>query len=281
MMTQLPDWLTLWKELSRIQTRAFERERSGGAEDFWQAKAREFDKMAKKRWTTPDSSRKFLVNLLKTHPGSTLLDIGAGTGNWSLLSAPHAAAVTALDPSAAMQEILREKIRAADIGNITVRMGTWPESASETEPHDYVLASHSMYGVEDFKDFAGQMSRTAKKACIMVLRAPFARAPMGRICRRVMGHPYDSPNFQVAYNALLAMDIYPDVIMESQASWHVWTHDTLEQAIEEVKTRLNIWDDASHDAFIRDCLEAHLKQNKGKWVWPPGNRSALVYWEVD
>ncbi|MCG8617372.1 MAG: SAM-dependent methyltransferase, partial [Desulfobacterales bacterium] len=116
--------------------------------------------------------------------------------------------------------------------------------------------------------------------CILVLRAPFWDAPMALASRRVLGQPYDSPNFQVAYNALLAMDIYPDVIMESEASWKVWTHDSLDEALNEVKDRLDIVDDTSHDIYLKEMLSSRLTPKDGKWVWPRGNRSALIHWEV-
>ena len=277
-MESVTDWLTLWKELSQLQTRSFERERMEKAEDFWKENARKFDKEAKLRWAVRDSSRDFLVRKLKGHPGSTLLDIGAGTGNWSLLAARHAGSVSALDPSPAMRDILREKIKREQVKNIRILDGAWPGYAGEAGVHDYVLASHSMYGVEDFHAFVTQMNRTARKGCIMVLRALFANTPMAVACEQVLGQPYYCPSFQVAYNALLAMDIYPDVVMESRGGWKAWSHDTLDQALGDVKNRLNLWEENSHDAFLMKTLKTHLRKEDGKWRWPPGSRSALIHW---
>ncbi|MBU0970531.1 MAG: class I SAM-dependent methyltransferase [Proteobacteria bacterium] len=277
-MEQLTDWFRLWEQLSDIQSRAFDRQREHQEEDFWKHKARQFDKMVEERWSRPDSSRNFLVEKFKENPGSTLLDIGAGTGKWSLLVAPHAAKVTALEPSSAMQQVLKEKILGEQIKNIEILTGTWPDHP--IAPHDYVLASHSMYGVKDFRGFVDKMTATATRACILLLRAPLAHAVMAKASLRVFGQPYDSPNFQVAYNMLLAMDIYPDVIMESDGSWPGWTHTSFDEALADLKNRLDLGKTSEHDVFLSRLLEKNLSHTDGRVVWPSGNRSALVFWEV-
>ncbi|HKJ99222.1 MAG TPA: class I SAM-dependent methyltransferase [Desulfotignum sp.] len=277
-MEKLTDWKKLWKQLSEIQTRAFAKKQAKD-EDFWRHKARDFDKMVEERWAKPDSSRQFLLDKLTANPGSSLLDIGAGTGKWSVLASPYAAKVTALEPSGAMQAVLKEKIHEMNITNIQVFTGNWPED--DPGPHDFILASHSMYGQTDFTAFVQKMSATAVKGCILVMRAPFADAVMAKAAMKVWGQPYDSPNFQIAYNMLLGMDIYPDVIMEADGTWPAWTSDSFEAAMEETKNRLGLADNTSHDLFLWELLAKHLtRQNDGKYVWPKGNRSALVYWDV-
>lgn len=277
-METLTNWTRLWKELSEIQNRAFGRKEQNTEDDFWKNKAKSFDKMVDERWEKPDSSRDFMIRTLKDNPGSTLLDIGAGTGKWSILVSPHAAKVTAFEPSLSMQEVLKEKIQDQGITNIDIITGTWPED--DVLPHDYVLASHSMYGAGDFTAFVDKMIHTAKKACILLLRAPYADAVMAEAAQKVFGQPYDSPNFQIAYNILLGMDIYPDVIMEADGSWPGWANDTFEQALEEMKSRMDLTDNNAYDGFLSDLLNANLTIKDDKVVWPSGNRSALVYWEV-
>ena len=277
-MQKLTDWYQLWEELSQLQNKAFERKQTETQEDVWKDKARKFDKMVDERWAKPDSSRDFIVQKLKDNPGSTLLDVGAGTGKWSILAAAFAKEVTAFDPSPAMQSVLKEKIDAQKISNINIVTGTWPED--DIGCHDYVLASHSMYGVGDFKGFVNRMNQKAKKGCIMVLRAPFQDSIMAVAAQKVLGQPYDSPNFQIAYNALLGMDIYSDVIMEADGSWPGWVNDSFEQALGELKNRLGIKDSLEYDDFFSDLLNKHLTQKENMVVWPPGNRSALVYWDV-
>ncbi len=277
-MEALTDWYELWRKLSDIQSRAFSEKKKNPKDDFWKHKARDFDKMVEERWSKPDSSRDFLIQKLKDTPGATLLDIGAGTGKWSILAAPYASRVTAVEPSSAMREVLDEKIRDQGITNIDVMDSNWPED--DVPPHDYVLASHSMYGVGDFKAFAQKMNDTATRGCIMVLRAVFMNSVMAEAARRIFGQPYDSPNFQIAYNALLGMDIFPDVIMEADGTWPAWKHNSLADAFEETRNRLGLSENSDDDDFLMDLLKQNLTESKGEYVWPKGNRSALVYWDV-
>lgn len=277
-MEPLTDWYALWNKLSDLQNRAFSKKKTNKDDDFWKHKARDFDKMVEDRWSKPDSSRDFLIRKLKETPGATLLDIGAGTGKWSILASPCASRVTAFEPSPAMREVLKEKINAQGITNIDVVAGNWPED--DVPAHDYVLASHSMYGVGDFKAFTLKMNATALRGCIMVLRAVFMNSVMAEAARKVFGQPYDSPNFQIAYNALLGMDIFPDVIMEADDTWPAWENNSLKEAFDETKNRLGLSENTDHDDFLMDLLKQNLTESKGKHIWPRGNRSALVYWDV-
>jgi SAM-dependent methyltransferase len=277
-MEPLTDWYQLWQELSGLQSEAFARNNRGDRDDCWKHKARDFDKMVEERWTRPDSSRDFITTLLKNNPGTTLLDIGAGTGKWALLASAHAGRVTALEPSAAMQDILKEKMIALHADNIDIVTGNWPDV--DIAPHDYVLASHSMYGVADFRAFVTKMTATATRMCIMVLRAVYSDAPMATASRKVLGQPYDSPNFQVAYNALMGMDIFPNVIMEDAGTWAPWTHNSFEEALDDIKNRLGLIDTPVYDDFLLDLLKKNLTSADDTYVWPVGNRSALIWWEV-
>jgi len=277
-MEKLTNWYKMWEELSDIQSRAFARQNQRKGDDFWEHKAKHFEKMVNERWAKPDSSRDFLIQRLKNNPDSTLLDIGAGTGKWSMLASPFAGQVTALEPSFAMQKVLKEKIEIEKVTNIDIVTGTWPED--DVSPHDYVLASHSMYGVGHFKAFVDKMSDTATKGCMMVLRVPFADSVMAVAASEIFGQPYDSPNLQIAYNALMGMDIYPDVIMEEAGNWAAWTNDSFAEALDDLKNRLDIAESSKYDKFLSGLLDKHLTLEKGKYVWPVGNRSALIYWAV-
>lgn len=97
---------------------------------------------------------------------------------------------------------------------------------------------------------------------------------------RVWGHPYDSPNFQVAYNVLLQMGIYPNVLMENGGLWTPWKNASIEEALAEVKHRLGLGPSGEHDEFMIDLLRRRLILEDGQYVWPRSVRSALIYWDV-
>lgn len=275
------DWIRLWRELAETQSKSWKRDGNQDADrlaDTWRNKARGFHANTKRRWAQPDSSQTFIVNWLQAHPGASVLDIGAGTGAWSMLLAQYARLVTAVDPSPAMIEVLEENLAVEGIGNVQIVRGTWPDVA--VEPHDMTLCSHAMYGSPDLPAFVRRMMEVTRRTCFLVLRAPTADGVMAEAAMQVRGQPHDSPNFQVAYNALLQMGILANVLMEDSGFWPPWISDSLEEARGDIKRRLGLDEGSEYDASLAGLLRRRLTYQDGRYVWPPGVRSALVYWNV-
>ena len=280
-MEKITDWLLLWRQLVIAHDQYWEikkRQKQKDA-DAWQDRAHHFDRMVQKRWTKPDSSRELLRSFLTANPDSTVIDIGAGTGAWAVFMSEFASHVTAVEPSDSMCTVMRERLAAENITNVTIVQDKWPEV--DVGVHDFSFASHSMYGVADLRTFVEKMNRTTREKCFLLMRVLLPDAPMAVAAMRVWGQPYDSPNYQVAHNALMQMNIYPDVAMETGKTWDPWVHDSLDEAVSEVKKRLCIEDDHTHDLFLRELLASSLVEHNGRYAWPVGNRSALLHWTVD
>ena len=282
-MENVTDWLTLWQQLADAQSdfwkfnKAKKEPKTTGEADSWTEKAKHFDAMVRERWNQPDSTRDHLLGILEQHPEASVLDIGAGTGAWSLLMAKHVRLVTALDPSPAMLKVLSANASESRLDNITIIEGSWPETPVET--HDFSLASHSMYGFSNFKAFIDRMNAVTRHTCFLVLRICLADSVMERAARLVWGQPYDSPNFQVAYNALLQMGIYPNVLLETPNHWEPWRHDSFEAAMAETVSRFALAEGDSRIADLEQLLKENLIEQEDGVVWPPGARSAIVSWQ--
>jgi SAM-dependent methyltransferase len=278
-MEKVTDWIALWKQLADSQNKSwgYTHHREKGT-DAWKDRARQFNEKVKKRWAKPDSSRDFIIQTLRETPAATLIDIGAGTGAWTVLLSKYVAGITAVEPSEAMRGVLLENTTEAGIGNVTQNAGEWPRL--DIPRHDYSLASHSMYGCRDFRAFVKKMIEVTERRCFLLMRAPLVDSIMAQASLRIFGQPYDSPNFQVGFNALLQMGLFPNVLMEAEL-WHPWRHDSLEEALSEVKSRLLVQDSTTHDAFLSGLLADRLtREENGQYVWPRETRSALVYWDV-
>jgi hypothetical protein len=79
---------------------------------------------------------------------------------------------------------------------------------------------------------------------------------------------------------LLQMGIFPNVLMEEPASWEPWMHNSLDEAFVEIKQRFRLGDKTEHDEFLLDLLKRRLTLQEGKYVWPQGMRTALIFWRV-
>ena len=143
-MEKITNWNSLWRELVEIKSNSRKKSYITDNEaDIWDTKALEFKEGVKKRWVKPDSSRDFILSQVGTE--STVLDIGAGTGAWSALLAHQVKHVTAVEPSAAMIEVMRESLAEEGVKNVRIFQAEWPDVS--VEPHDFSLCSHAMYTV--------------------------------------------------------------------------------------------------------------------------------------
>jgi precorrin-6B methylase 2 len=269
-MEHVTDWIRLWRELV---------EATAGREKEYSSKAERGARALNRRWAKADSTRDFIVAQLDVHPGATLLDIGAGTGRWAIMLSAHARQITAIDSSPLMIQAMQDNLRAEKIENVRVVEGTFPNVA--IEPHDFSFCSHGMYASADFRAFVQGMMQATRRTCFLLMRATTIDGIMAEAATHLWGHPYDSPNFQVAYNALLQMNIFPNVLVANTGLWEPWTSPSLEAALVEIKRRFGIDQVSAYDDFLMELLRRRLILKDAQYVWTPSVRSALVYWDVE
>lgn len=265
-----PDWAELWRQLVEESARH----------------GREF--------TSPEKSARYLERL-KGGPlrgerdplvelvaqtlatDSTVLDIGAAGGRWSVALAKVARSVTAVEPSRQLAAALRVHAEQGGVDNIRIIESTWEEC--EVEPHDVVLNSHAMYGTPDLVALIESMQRVARQHCVMAMRIYSHDGAMGELARRWRGHPHDSPNFHIGYNVLLSMGICAHVRVGDRVRH--WVDDSLELALVRAKRHLYLDpEDATQDQQVLDVLREHLVEREGRLHWPDETRTALLWWPV-
>ena len=275
-MEKTTDWNALWNDLVEIRSSdRRKRQESGEGKDPWINRAHRFQEGVRERWLQKDSSRDFILSRIDAD--STALDIGSGTGAWSLLLSPHVRQVTAVDPSESMLSVLRENLAAENAANVYIVQGAWPDV--EVEPHDFSLCSHAMYGYPDLAEFIRGMEKHTRRTCFMLLRATDLNCVQSEAARHLRGHPFDSPNFTIAYNILIQMGIYANVLMENTGYWKPRVSPSLQAALERLKRELCLAGIDEHDEFLLDLLRRRLSRQDGVYVWPSEVCSALVYWE--
>ncbi len=276
-MEKVTDWAALWRQLVESHHKSQPDSAGGWTEerDPWHQKAREFAARVKRKWTKSGVIREFVAS--QVDASTTVLDIGAGTGEWAILFARRARKVTAVEPSPSMREVLLENLAVAGVENVEVVPGFWPEVS--VEPHDISLCSHSMYASPDLPAFVNRMIEVTRRTCNMVLRVPTRDGVMAEAAQHVWGQPHDSPNFVVGYNVLLQMGILPGVVVDP-SYWEPWSSPTLDAALAEIKGRLGLGERSEHDEYLRELLGRRLTWQEDRFVWPKGVRSALAHWSV-
>ena len=82
--------------------------------------------------------------------GATVVDVGAGTGQFTLAAAPHCGRVVAVDVSPVMLSRLRRKIRDAGLENIEVVQAGFLTYDHQGPPADLVYSRYALHHLPDF-----------------------------------------------------------------------------------------------------------------------------------
>lgn len=89
--------------------------------------------------------------------GSTVIDLGAGTGQFTRAVAPHVRRVVAVDVSPVMLAALRANVDAAALGNVEVVQAGFLTYEHQGAPADFVYSRFALHHLPDFwKGFALQ-----------------------------------------------------------------------------------------------------------------------------
>ena len=91
-----------------------------------------------------------LLQSLGLGASSTVLDLGAGTGQLTLAVAPICSRVVAADVSPVMQERLREKVEAAGHRNIECVSPGFLTYEHSGEPVDFAYSRYALHHLPDF-----------------------------------------------------------------------------------------------------------------------------------
>jgi SAM-dependent methyltransferase len=254
-------WLELWRELITASPHTPDSE-----------PIRRYKNHSLQKRQRPDPLLDFVFQSIESN--TTILDIGAGNGRWTIPLAKKAKAVTAIEPDREMLGVLYENMKGFP-RNIQIIQSSWEEA--QVEVHDIVVCAHAMYSSPDLAAFVRKMERHARNTCYLAIRLPPVDGVIGVLSNAIYGHVYDSANAVIAYNALYSLGIYANLLVEGEI--HPWINDTLEAAFLRVKRHLHLESNNSYDDLIRDTLRNHLTPADNGYIWPDGMRSALLWWK--
>lgn len=255
------DWLKLWRELILAGSPA------PNSELVSRYKAH-----ASRRNERPDQLLDFVLKRIDGE--TTVLDIGAGNGRWTIPLAKIAKTITAVEPSNAMLDILHKNIAAAKLNNIQITQSSWEDAI--VKPHDITVCAHAMYSSPDLASFVRKIERYTTRTCYLAIRLPPSDGIIGELSLSIYGHHHDSPNAIIAYNALYSIGIYANVLVESDI--YRWADNTFEEAFARAKRHLRLQSSITYNTLIRDTLAKRLSLLNNSYVWPNGMHSALLWW---
>ena len=269
-------WAARWR--SMVQGRATQIARlrlAGSGDGYWEARAGSYRTLI---GLAQDDEP--LVALLRgwLSPGSSLLDVGAGSGRYALPLAPLVRELIAVEPSAAMAAGLRAGVEARGITNLRLIERRWEEVQGEQA--DVVVCAHVLYPIADVAPFIRALDAAARWRCVLALRI----APSDGILRQAWldihkEEPLHDPALIEAYNVLWELGIHANVqIVPSEPRLRFPGRS---EALAWARGMLWLGQDDEGDAILWRHLERLLEPGPdGSLMLPTGAaKSTIVWWE--
>lgn len=271
------DWVRRWHELVRAREEQWERLgilNPGG--DFWTRRAQAFARFSRGvRLDDPVVER---VRAQLPAGDGRVLDVGAGTGRYAVPLAELGARVVAVEPNAAMAELLQQEAAARGV-SISVEQAGWPEAESRVGSAEVVLCAHVVYPIADVVPFIRALDRAARCAVVMVARLgqpDEAVAPVFRAVHDEERAPM--PSLADLYNLLLQLGIAASVTMHPFETR--WNYPDAEAAVADAATRVGVTPDSPRWAPLESAVRARLVPRGDEvWLAPRQAYQGVIWWE--
>ncbi|MBN1368687.1 MAG: class I SAM-dependent methyltransferase [Dehalococcoidaceae bacterium] len=196
------DWALAWDE--RLHSSGLEANLDRNAieeEVFWGAYQRWQDVLNRSGY--PGVALERVLSLIETE--NSVLDIGAGSGIYTLPLARKAKTVTAIEPSGVQVEQLKAKIAAARLANVRIVPQKWQEvKIQEIGSHDIVLAAYC-FQMPRIQPALHKMVAAAAKKLLLIHSAGNDFKP---VLEELFGIQ-PAPDCTYLYNILCQMGLQP------------------------------------------------------------------------
>lgn len=243
------------------------------SKDFWDRRAKHFHRSTQ---GSVSSDPLFLKLRHEVTPATMVLDVGAGTGRFTLALAPHVRHVIAVEPNAVMLGYLRRDATEQGLENISYYQKSWQDAPGDLSA-DIVICSHVLYPIRDIVPFLEKLRSVARAACYIYMRSTHVDAVTAHLWQHFHGDERRlPPGYIHALDVLYDMGIYTNVEVVKLPSFTAYT--TLEEAVQELTEQLILPDDEKTQGELRSLLNDWLVEREGL-LWPPSYElAAAILW---
>jgi SAM-dependent methyltransferase len=216
-------------------------------------------------------------------PGSTVVDVGAGTGRFSLALAPRVAQVVSVDASSAMLCVLKRTARARGITNVRSIESRWedaPLGRDGVPMADVVFSSFVVPLIPRAAAFLQKMDSTCRGTCFVTMNGSSSDTVTEPLWRHFHGKPRrPAPTYLDLQGILREQGSKPKVEMvEVPMQVHF---PTLAAAVKSYRDVLVLPETDEVKAELRSLLSSWLVQGE-RGLRPPVSTmpAAIVSWKA-
>ncbi len=255
------------EELERLQPG-----RGGLGADFWNSRARRYAAAV----AGTAARDPFLAHVRRaTRRGTSLLDVGAGPGRFTLALAPHVRHVVAVDPSEAMLRILRREASRRGLANIDAILGRWQDV--EAGSADVAICSYVIPFVADAPTFLRKLDAATRERSFVYMSG-ISADPNDHLWRHFHGRPRrPAPSYLDLAAVLEEIGSAPEVTVVEAPT--ISRYRSLDAAVRSYRDSLLLPDTPEVRRELRALLRAWLVR-RGDLLAPPFSTlpGAIVSW---
>lgn len=208
-------------------------------------------------------------------PGASILDIGAGTGNYAIPLAQQGCDVTALDHSPDMLAVLQHKLEREGVTGVTPQPGRWEDA--QIAPHDYVLAANCLYRTADLQHALERFSSLARKRVLIIFSIGTPYMLLNALNQSLGRGPFSigaRPDHVIW--GLQALGVLPWV--EPFNVQRKLQYADLAGAVQELGRTLGL--NVAEKARAADILPSLLQPVANGWEYPYTLTIPLIHWDT-
>lgn len=279
-------WERQWKE-AVASSPARRRELNSATEkmDRWNKMAKDFagrvmesKAIARRRETVSDLCARGILT-----KNTTVLDIGAGPGAWSLSLAEHCSHVTALEPADAMADILASRLRDNRVENISIHRSTWQSADLEAlgwyKAFDLVFASMTP-GVDGPSTLKKMMAACRGYCYLSTFAGPGWQNQYAPLWETFFNESLGQTIYDIFYplNLLYTMGYRPLI---SFFNWEGESAIDREEAVRMFTSFFENYMKITRDTetVITEYIDGHIKD--GKYIRPGDIRIGTMIWKIE
>lgn len=242
--------------------------------EFWDRRA---ERYAANASSTVADGDPFLRRLRAVTGGSsTAIDVGAGTGRYSVPLATGVGHVTAVDPSAGMLAVLKRDAVELGLSNLTTVEATWEEA--DTATADVVFSAFVLTLVRDARAFVEKLEAAAREHVFLYLGAYSGDAVLDPLWRHFHGDTRaPGPSYLDAIAVLRELGIEPQVKVVEIPNRKRF--GTIGEAVEHYREGLLLADTEEVRRELEPLLGTWLLGRKGALRSPlRAVPAAIIHW---
>ncbi len=269
------DWDAVWNEtVPNSATMKYRREKD--PVKFWNARAAQFNADAmRERADDVDE----ILRVAPVTKDTTILDVGAGTGRFTIPLAKVAHQVTAVDASIEMLKFLEKNAAAEGVSKkIRLLNRKWEDLAINQDivPHDIVIAPYVL-GHLDFARAIPLIIEAAKEWVFFFTWVTRFPEKYQQLYQAIHGEPYRMPpEHLILLGKLNEVGIHANLKISPRMWWGIYA--TADAAFTDYKRRINPPDD-SFDTLIRQFVTENSTREAGGVKFPEAGISAMIWWQ--